>query len=37
MLVQHVSGGMARVDYVEFAPTTPVERKSWTFIKDLYR
>jgi hypothetical protein len=37
LLVQHVSGGMGRVDFVEFIPSTPVEAESWTKIKDMYR
>ena len=36
LLVQHVSGGMARVDFVEFEPTTPVEARTWGRIKSLY-
>jgi hypothetical protein len=35
--VQHVSGLMARVDFVEFEPTTPVESESWSRIKSMYR
>jgi hypothetical protein len=36
-LVQHVSGGMGRVDFVEFEPTTPVEELTWGRIKGMYR
>jgi hypothetical protein len=36
-VVQHVSGGMGRVDFVEFIPTTPVEQSSWGSIKSLFR
>jgi hypothetical protein len=36
LLVQHVSGGMARVDFVEFEPTTPVEATTWGRIKSMY-
>ena len=36
-LVQHVYGGMGRVDFVEFEPTTPVEASSWGRIKSMYR
>lgn len=37
LLVQHVSGGMGRVDFVEFEPTTPVEAHTWGRIKSMYR
>jgi hypothetical protein len=37
LLVQHVSGGMGRVDFVEFESTTPVEARSWARIKSIYR
>ena len=37
ILVEHVSGGMGRVDFVEFEPTTPVESTSWGHIKNLFR
>ena len=37
LLVQHVFGGMGRVDFVEFEPTTPVEASSWGRIKSMYR
>jgi len=36
LLVEHVSGGMARVDFVEFESTTPVETMTWGRIKNMY-
>jgi hypothetical protein len=35
--VQHVTGEMVRIDFVEFEPTTPVEEDSWARIKSIYR
>ena len=36
--VEHVSGGVCRVDYVQFRDKqSPVETKSWGSIKALYR
>jgi len=37
LLVQHVSGGMARVDFVEFESATPVDAATWGRIKSMYR
>jgi hypothetical protein len=35
-LVQHITGGMGRVDFVEFEPATPVEDLTWGRIKSMY-
>jgi hypothetical protein len=36
-VVEHVSGGPARVDFVEFETTTAVENRSWGSVKSLFR
>ena len=36
LLVEHVSGGMARVDFLELKSTTPVEATTWGRIKSMY-
>ena len=36
--VEHVSGGLCRVDYVQFENVnSPVEKRTWGSIKALYR
>ena len=37
LLIQHVEGGMGRVDFLEFESTTPVEPTSWGRVKSMYR
>mgnify|MGYP000202223186 CR=1 FL=1 len=37
LMVEHLSGPMGRIDFVEFEPTTPVEAATWGRIKNMYR
>jgi len=36
-MVEHLSGPMGRIDFVEFEPATPVEPSTWGSIKSIFR